>query len=107
MEELASVIGKNSTLDVPPPGLGFTTVTEAVLAVAISDTRMLTVNCELLTNVVARALPFQFTTDPETKPVPFTVSVNPAPPGATASGTMGWLINGTGFAVPVAEEIPV
>ena len=56
---------------------------------AMSDTRMLAVNCELLTNVVARALPFQFTTDPETKPVPFTVSVNPAPPGAIASGTSG------------------
>ena len=61
---------------------------------------MLAVNCELLTNVVARALPFQFTTDPETKPVPFTVSVNPAPPGATASGTRGWLISGTGFTAP-------
>src|SRR5205809_3453782 len=107
MEKLASVIGKNSTLDVPPPGLGFTTVTEAVLAMAMSDTRMLTVNCELLTNVVARALPFQFTTDPETKPVPFTVSVNPAPPGAIASGTSGWLISGTGFAAPGAAIVPV
>ncbi len=54
---------------------------------------------ELLTKVVARALPFQFTTDPDMKPVPFTVSVNPAPPGATASGTSGWLISGTGFTV--------
>src|SRR5438093_13323585 len=107
MEELASVIGKNSTLDVPPPGLGFTTVTEAVLAMAMSDTRMLTVNCELLTNVVARALPFQFATDPETKPVPFTVRVKPAPPGATASGTSGWLIKGTGLAPSGEAIIPV
>lgn len=53
---------------------------------------MVAVNCELFTKVVARALPFQFTTDPDTKPVPFTVSVNPAPPGATASGTRG-LVN--------------
>jgi hypothetical protein len=87
----------------PPPGVGLTTVTEAVLAVAMSEARILAVNCELFTKVVARALPFQFTTDPVTKPVPFTVSVNPAPPGATASGTRGWLISGTGFTMPVGE----
>jgi len=107
MEELASVIGKNSTLEVPPPGLGLTTVTEAVLAVAMSEARMLTVNCELVTKVVVRALPFQFTTDPDTNPVPFTVSVNPPPPGATASGTRGWLMSGTGFATPVSAIIPI
>jgi hypothetical protein len=43
----------------------------------------------LLTNCVLRGLPFQFTTDPETKPVPFTVSVNPGAPGATLVGTNG------------------
>ena len=88
-EEVASVIGKNSTFDMLPPGLGFTTVTEAVLAVAMSEARMVAVNCELFTKVVARALPFQFTTDPDTNPVPFTVSVNLGPPGGTASGTSG------------------
>src|SRR5262245_30901710 len=101
MEEAGIVIGKNTTLDVPPPGLGLTTVTEAVPAVAMSELKMLAANCELLTNVVARALPFQFTTDPNTKPVPSTVRENPALPGATASGTSGWLISGTGFTVPV------
>ena len=64
-------------------------MTEAVLAMAMSDARIVEVNWELLTKVVARELPFQFTTDPETKPVPFTVSVNSAPPGAIASGTSG------------------
>ena len=91
----------------PPPGLGLSTVTEAVLAMAMSDTRMLTVNRELLTNVVTRALPFQFTTDPETKPVPFTVRVNPGPPGAVASGTSGWLMSGTGFTAPAVAIVPV
>jgi hypothetical protein len=99
--DVGSVLVKKTTLELPPPGLGFTTVTKAVLALAMSEARMLAVNCELLTKVVARSLPFQFTTDPDTKPVPFTVSVNPAPPGAIASGTKGWLISGTGFAVPV------
>ena len=48
---------------------------------------------------VARALPFQFTIEPETNPVPFTVSVNPAAPGLIASGTRGRLISGMGFFV--------
>src|SRR5439155_23111953 len=81
--------------------------TEAVLAMAMSEARMLAVNCESLTKVVARGLPFQFTSAPETNPVPFTVRVNPGPPGAVASGTRGWLISGTGFAVPVVADIPV
>ncbi len=62
-----------------------------------------------LTNVVARAPPFQFTTEPETKPVPFTVSVNEPLPGAALVGTSGWLIRGTGFAalVPVPVRLTV
>jgi hypothetical protein len=50
--------------------------------------------------------------------VPVTVRVNDAPPGTTASGLNGWLINGTGFAaealltliefeVPVIEAVAV
>ena len=62
-------------MDEPPPGVGFTTVTEAVLALAISEARIVVVNCEVETNVVARALPSQFTEAPETNPVPFTVRV--------------------------------
>jgi hypothetical protein len=98
-DEVGVVTSRKSVLEAPPPGLGLNTVTEAVLAVPMSEERMLAVNCELLTNLVVRALPFQFTTDLDTKPVPFTVSVNPAPPGATASGTRGWLISGMGFAL--------
>ena len=44
-----------------------------------------------------RGLPFQFTTEPETNPAPFTVRVNPGLPGAMASGISGWSIKGTGF----------
>jgi hypothetical protein len=73
----------------------------------MSDARIVAVNWAALTKVVARALPFQFTNEPDTKPVPFTVSVNSAPPGAMASGTSGWLISGTGFAVHVTMDIPV
>ena len=88
-EDVGPVIGKKTALDSPPPGLGFTTVTEAVLAIAMSEARMLAVNSEPLTKVVARGLPFQFTSAPETNPVPFTVRVNPGPPGAVAAGTSG------------------
>src|SRR5438552_6092145 len=60
-EAVDIVIGKKTALERPPPGLGFTTVIEAVLAVAMSDARMLAVNWEPLTKVVARGLPFLFT----------------------------------------------
>ena len=83
------MIGKNIVFEIPPPGVGLTTATDAVPAVAMSEAEMLAVSCESLTYVVARALPFQFTVEPATKPVPFTVSVKPGPPGSTASGTRG------------------
>ena len=59
---------------------------------------MLAVSLVLLTNVVVRELPFHFTTEVETNPVPFTVRVKPALPGATLAGTSGWLTKGTGLA---------
>jgi hypothetical protein len=89
-------------MELPPPGLGLTTVTEAVDALAMSDSRTAAVNWKLLTKVVGRGLPFQFTTEAETNPAPFTVRVNPAPPGAVASGTSGWFVNGTGFCAMAA-----
>jgi hypothetical protein len=53
------------------------TVIEAVPAEAISEAGIMAVSCVELTNVVARAEPFQSTTEPFTKFVPFTVRVNP------------------------------
>src|SRR5437899_12936992 len=53
--EVASLIGKKIVLEMPPPGLGLTAVTEAVLALATSEARMLAVNREPLTKVVERA----------------------------------------------------
>src|SRR5215469_8631576 len=71
------------------PAMGLTTATEAVPALATSEAKIVAVSRDLLTNVVARALLFHFTTDPDTNPVPFTVSVNPAAPGRVASGLKG------------------
>jgi hypothetical protein len=47
------------------------------------------VNCESLTKLVWRAVPFHFTTEADAKPVPFTVSVIPGPPEAVLAGTGG------------------
>ena len=60
-----------------------------MLALARSEARTVAFNCDLLTNFVVCTLPFHFTTEPETKPVPFTVRVNPAAPGLIASGSRG------------------
>jgi hypothetical protein len=91
------VISNRAKFDKPPPGVGLDTVTIAVPATATSAARIEAVNLELLTYVVARALPFQYTVEPLTKPVPFTVKVKPALPGVTAPGTKGRLTNGTAF----------
>jgi hypothetical protein len=73
-------------LEVPPPGAGFATVTGAVPAVAMSAAVIAAVNWVEETYVVVRLDPFQFTVEPETKPVPFTVSVNPVPPAVAEVG---------------------
>jgi hypothetical protein len=85
----ATAIEKCWVLEAPPPGPGLTTVTAAEDAVAMSDARMVAVSLALLIKVVARGLPFQFTTDPATNPAPLIVRVRPGPPGAVASGTSG------------------
>jgi len=80
------LIVKVSPPDVPPPGDGFTTVTEAVPAVVMSLAKMAAVTCVALTKVVARALPFHCTAELETKLVPVTVSVNAAPLAVALEG---------------------
>jgi len=71
---------------VPPPGAEFVTVTGDVPAVAISDAVIAAVNWLALLNVVVFATPLNFTTDVATKPAPFTVSVNAAPPAVALVG---------------------
>jgi predicted anti-sigma-YlaC factor YlaD len=82
-------MGNAAGFDTPPPGAGLATVMVAVLATATSAAAMDAVSCDALTNVVVRGLPFQWTTEAETNPVPLTVRVNPGLPGATAVGIMG------------------
>jgi len=75
--------------------LGLKTVICAVPAVATSEAEMLAVSWELLMKAVGRVLPFHSTTDEDTNPVPSTVSVKSALPGAILAGCNGWLRNGT------------
>lgn len=52
----------------------------------MSDAVIAAVNCVALWNVVVFTTPPNFTTDPETKPVPFTVRVKAAPPAVVLDG---------------------
>ena len=82
----AALIVNDTVADVPPPGAGLVTVTVAVPAVAISAAEIAAVSCVALTNVVVLAAPLNFTTDVDTKPVPFTVRVKAAPPAVALVG---------------------
>src|SRR5947209_7775892 len=82
--------------DVPPPGVGEKTVRDAVPAVAMSPAVIAACNWVLLTNVVVRAAPFQRTTDPLTKFVPFTVRVKAAAPAVALPGVSEPIV-GTGL----------
>lgn len=72
--------------DVPPPGAGVVTVTEAVPAIVMSELRMVAVIVVVEMNVVARGPPFHSTVEDEMNPVPVSVSVNPAPPAVVEVG---------------------
>jgi hypothetical protein len=93
--EAGAVTTKYAGFDAVTPGL--TTVTVAVVAVATSAAAIAAVSRVLLTKMVVRALPFQFTSEPDTNPVPFTVRVKPELPGVVDAGTRGSLIKGTGL----------
>ena len=82
----AGLMGKPTWPEVPPPGAGLKTVTYAVPAEAISVARIAAVAWVAETTVVVRSAPFHRTLEPETKPVPLTVRVNPAPPAVADEG---------------------
>src|SRR5438270_10816821 len=96
---VAVVMVKGKESDIPPPGAGLKTVIEAVPKDAMLAAGTSAVSLLKLTNVVLRGIPFQFTTEVGTKPVPFTVRVNSPAPGAMLVGPRGWWRNGIGFVV--------
>src|SRR2546428_10711683 len=93
-----------SAPEVPPPGVGENTVTDAVPTVAMSPTVIAACSWVLLTNVVVRALLFHRTTDPLTKFVPFTVSVK-APAPAVALPGVSEPIVGTGLGARLIVKV--
>jgi hypothetical protein len=89
--------------DVPPHGV--TTVIEAVPAVAMRLAGTVAVSWVPEPDVVS-GLPFQFTVEPDTKLVPFTVSVKAGPPAAVQVG-LSELIVGAALIVNVcAFDVP-
>jgi hypothetical protein len=77
---------KANPLDVPPPGVGFITVTVAVPAVAMSLAGTEAVNFPPFTYVVVSAVLFHCTVEVETKFFPNTVRVNVVPPAVALEG---------------------
>jgi hypothetical protein len=90
-----------------------TTVIEAVPAAAIREAGTVAVSCVEETTVVASAVPFHFTVEPETKFVPFTVKVNPVPPGVAQVGLselmvgVATIVNVTAFDAEPVEFLTV
>src|SRR5882672_2908569 len=89
---------------VPPPGVGFVTVTLADPTVVISLDEIVAVSWVAFTNVVALAVPLNLTTEAGTNPVPVTVSVKPAPPAVAPLG-LSEVIAGAGL-FTVNDEFP-
>ena len=71
---------KVSALEVPPPGAGLLTITEAVPGLAMSAAVIAACTCIPLRNVVVRFEPFHVTFEVVTNPVPCTVRVKSLPP---------------------------
>jgi hypothetical protein len=78
---VAWVIVKVCEVLVPPPGAGVVTVIGTPPGdVSRSLAGMAAVTCPEFTNVVGRALPFQFTTVVDPKLVPLAIRLKPDPP---------------------------
>lgn len=82
----AAVTLKLTEFDVPPPGVGFVTVTAGVATLAISLGKICVVSCAELVTVAARVTPPKLTVAPFTKLVPLIVNVNAADPAVALVG---------------------
>jgi hypothetical protein len=94
-------------LEVPPPGVGLTTVMDEVPTVAMSEARIITVSDEDDTKVVTRGLPFTLTVDDATKFEPVIVMVKFVPPTVVEAGEIP-AVTGMGFVIVkiCAAEVP-
>jgi hypothetical protein len=98
---------KFTPADVPPPGVGFTTVIGKVPAVFTSPASIAAVSWVELTNVVVRAVPLKSTTDEARNPVPFTVIVNAPEPNTALVGAIEVTVGAGLFTLNVTEfDVP-
>jgi len=88
-----ALMGNVAAVDGLPPEFSTVMLAFPMLTIRLPDTAAVT--CVELTNVVLSAEPFQFTTAPPMKFVPFTVSMKPMPPAVAEVGLM-LLIVGVG-----------
>ena len=101
-------IVKVKELEVPPPGAGLETATDAVPADAMSDALTAACNPPLETNVVVRAVPFHRTVEEEIKFVPLMVRVRLAAPAVADAGLKEVTVGaGFGFELPPVEPFVV
>ena len=104
------MVNVRAAFDVPPPGVGLTTVTDAVPAVKTSVAGTVAVNCVALTKIVVSGVPFHCTTDPFTKLLPFTVRVNAKSPPVAKVGVSevgkGKGLGAIMFSVKIGEVLP-
>ncbi len=101
------LMGSVAGAEVPPPGVGFATVTCTVAPLLMEFAATEACSCVLLTKVVVSAVPFHITTDEDTKPEPFTVRVVAEVPAARDVGEVEDT-TGAGFttAKALADELP-
>lgn len=94
-----NVMVKVTELDPCPDGLARLICADPGCAIAEAGT--VAVTCVALPKVVLKGVPFNDTTAPETKPVPFTVRINAALPAFTVAGEMLVI---TGAGVPMVND---
>jgi len=70
----------------------------------MSEAKIAAVICVLLTNVVALPAPLKFTVAPDTKPTPFTVSVNAAEPATALEGEIELTIDGNRYCAKAGDS---
>jgi hypothetical protein len=104
--ELPPLMVKFTGLEVPPPGVGLVTVTDAVPADLIAAAGTAAVNCVELTNVVVGIVPPKLTIEVVIKLAPLMVRVKPAALPATALVGDIAVIVGTGLPPPPVEAVP-
>ena len=82
----AGVMVNVTALEAGPDGLAKVICADPGCAMSVAGTPAVT--CVPLTKVVVSAVPFNDTTAPDTKPIPFTVKVKVVPPALTVEGEM-------------------